>query len=45
MHTERELTVNMPDIIIKNEKQKTCKRIYVAISENRNVVQNEEERN
>jgi hypothetical protein len=30
-HTEREVTANRPDIIIKNKKEKTCRLIDVAI--------------
>jgi hypothetical protein len=40
-HTDRKVTANKPDIIIKNKKQKTCKLINVAISADRNVVQKE----
>jgi len=38
VHTEREVTGNRPDIIIKNKKDKTCKLIDVAIPADRNVV-------
>jgi hypothetical protein len=31
VHTDREVTANMPDIIIKNKKDKTCTLIDVAI--------------
>ena len=44
VHTDREITANMPDIINKNEKEKTCKLVDVAIPANRNVVQKEEEK-
>ena len=43
VHTDREVTANRPDIIIKNKKQKTCILIDVAIPVNRNVMQKEEE--
>jgi len=39
LHTDREIRVNRPDIIIKNNKEKTCTLIDVAIPANRNVVQ------
>jgi len=39
VHTDREATANMPDIIIKNKKEKTCTLIDVAIPADRNVVQ------
>ena len=38
VHTDREVTANRPDIIIKNKKEKTCKLIDVAIPADRNVV-------
>ena len=41
VHTEREVTTNRPDIIIKNKKEKTCTLIDVAIPGDRNVVQKE----
>jgi hypothetical protein len=41
--TDREVTANRPDIIIKNQKEKTCTLIDVAIPADRNVVQKEEE--
>jgi hypothetical protein len=44
VHTDREVTANRPDIIIKNKKVETCKLIEVAIPEDRNVVQKEEKR-
>jgi hypothetical protein len=31
VHTDREVTANRPDIIIKNKKEKTCTLIDVAI--------------
>jgi hypothetical protein len=37
VHTEREVTANRPDIIIKNQKEKTCTLIDVAIPAGRNV--------
>jgi len=44
VHTEREVTANSPDIIIKNKKEKTCTLIDVAIPADRNVVQKETEK-
>jgi hypothetical protein len=44
VHTDREVTANMPDTIIKNKKEKTCTLIDVAIPADRNVVQNETEK-
>ena len=44
VHTDREVTVNRPDIIIKNKKEKTCTLIDVAIPADRNVVQKEAEK-
>ena len=41
VHTDREVTANRPDIIIKNTKEKTCTLIDVAIPADRNVVQKE----
>jgi hypothetical protein len=29
LHTDREVTANGPDIIIKNKKEKTCTLIYI----------------
>ena len=43
VHTDREVTANRPDIIIKNRKEKTCTLIDVAIPADRNVVQKEAE--
>jgi len=43
VHTDREDTANRPDIIIKNNKEKTCTLIDVAIPADRNVVQKEAE--
>jgi hypothetical protein len=42
-HTDREVTANRPDIIIKNKKEKICTLIDVAIPADRNVVQKEAE--
>jgi len=39
VHTDREVTANRPDIIIKNKKEETCTLIGVAIPADRNVVQ------
>jgi len=43
VHTDREVTANRPDIIIKNTKEKTCTLVDVAIPSDRNVVQKEVE--
>ena len=44
VHTDREVTANRPDIIIKNKKEKTCALIDVAIPADRNVAKKEEEK-
>jgi hypothetical protein len=44
VHTDREVTANRPDIIIKNKKEKTCILIDVAIPADRNFVQKEAEK-
>jgi len=44
VHTDREVTANKPDIIIKNKKEKTCTLIDVAIPADRNVEQKEVEK-
>ena len=44
VHTDREVTANRPDIIIKNKKEKICILIDVAIPANRNVVQRKRKR-
>ena len=44
VHTDREVTANRPDILIKNKKEKTCTLIDVAIPADRNVVQKETEK-
>ena len=44
VHTDREVTANRPDIIIKNKKEKTCTLIDMAIPADRNVVQKETEK-
>jgi hypothetical protein len=41
VHTDREVTANRPDIIIKNQKEKICTLIDVVIPADRNVVQKE----
>ena len=41
--TDREVTANRPDIIIKNKKEKTCTLIDVAIPADRNCVHKEAE--
>jgi len=43
VHTDREVTANRPDIIIKNKTEKTCTLIDVAIPTDRKVVQKEAE--
>ena len=43
-HTDREVTANRPDIIIKNKKGKTCTLIDVAIPADINIVQMEAEK-
>jgi hypothetical protein len=37
VHTDRDVTGNRPDIIIKNKKDKTCKLMAMAIPAARNV--------
>ena len=44
VHTDREVTANRADIIIKNNEDKTCTLIDVAILADRNVVQKEAEK-
>jgi len=44
VHTDREVTANRPDIIIKNTKEKTCTLIDVAILADRKVVPKEAEK-
>jgi len=44
VHTEREVTANRPDIIIKNKKENTCTLVDVVIPADRNVVQKEAEK-
>ena len=44
VHTDREVTANRPDIVMKNKKEKTCTLIDVAIPADRNVVQKEAEK-
>ena len=43
-HTEREVTENRPDIIIKNKQETACILTDVAIPADRNVLQKEVER-
>jgi len=43
-HKDREVTTNRPDMIIKNNKEKRCTLIDVAIPADRNVVQKEAEK-
>jgi hypothetical protein len=44
VNTEREVTTNRLDIIIKNKKEKTCTLVDVAIPADRNFVQKEPEK-
>ena len=44
VHTDREVTANRPDIIIKNKKEKTCTLIDMAIPADRNVVKRKRKR-
>jgi hypothetical protein len=44
VHTDREITTNRPDIIIKNKKEKICILIDVAMPAERNVVLKEAEK-
>jgi len=44
VHTDREVTANRPDIIIRNHKVKTRTLIDVAIPADRNVVQKKGEK-
>jgi hypothetical protein len=41
VHTDREVTANRPNTIIKNKKEKTCILIDVAIPAVRNFVEKE----
>jgi hypothetical protein len=41
VHTDREVTANRPDVMVKNKEEKSCTPIYVAIPADRNVVQKE----
>jgi hypothetical protein len=45
VHTDREVTANKPDIIIKNRTEETCTLMDVAIRTDRKVVQKEVEKN
>jgi hypothetical protein len=44
VRTDREVTANKPDTVIKNKKEKTCIMIDVAIPADRNVTQKEAEK-
>jgi hypothetical protein len=44
VQTDREVTANSSDIIIKNKKEKKCTPIDVAIPSDRNAVQKEAEK-
>jgi hypothetical protein len=39
IQTDREVLANRPDIIVKNNKDKTCLLIDVAIPSDKNVIQ------
>jgi len=43
VRTDRKVTTNRPDVIIKNKKEKTCTLIDVAILADRNIMQKEAE--
>ena len=45
VYTDREVTANRPDIIIKIKEEKTCTLIDVEIPADRNVVQKKAEGN
>jgi hypothetical protein len=44
VHTDREITANRPVTIMKNNKEKTCTLIDVAIPADRNFVRKEAEK-
>jgi hypothetical protein len=44
VHTDKEVTADRPDIIIKKKEQKTCTLIDVAVPADRNVTQKEAEK-
>jgi hypothetical protein len=44
IHTDREVTANRPDTIIKNKKEKQCILTDVAVPADRNVMQKEAEK-
>jgi len=44
IHTDRNVTGNTPDIIVKNKTERTCTLIDVAMPADRNVVQKEAEK-
>ena len=37
IHTDRKITANRPDIVIKDHKTKTCKLIDMAVQSDRNT--------
>ena len=43
VHSDRQITANRPDIIIKSKKEKTCILLDVVESVDRNVTQKEAE--
>ena len=45
VHTDREVKLYRSDVKIKKNKEKTCALLDVALPANRNVVQNEAEKN
>jgi len=40
-HTDKEVTANRPNIILKNKREKTCIMIDVAIAAERYITQKE----
>jgi hypothetical protein len=44
IQTDREVSANRPDIIIKNKKDKTCLLINVAIPSDNKVIQKEDDK-
>jgi hypothetical protein len=44
VHTDREITANRPDKVIKNKEEKKCTLIDVAVPAGKNVVQKEAEK-
>jgi len=44
MHSDREVTADRSDIIIKNKKEKMCLFIDVVIPADRNIIQKDAEK-